>query len=157
MTNLVIDERAYARRPQRAWRRQRRRAQTWSTRKDFCAKRSQWFTAPVPTSIHLISASGGDRLDSFERLKNQWKSETANVSSLSQIILNDAYQQIIGMGPRAIPLILSSLREELDWWFPALRALTGANPVREADLGDLEAMRAAWLEWAVLNGYLRRQ
>jgi hypothetical protein len=89
----------------------------------------------------------------FEKLAAQWREETLNISSDSEIILNDAYQQIIGMGPQAIPEILCALRESLDFWFPALRAIIGADPVDPSQAGNREAMRRAWLDWGSQHGY----
>ena len=54
------------------------------------------------------------------------------------------------MGPRAIPLILKQLESEgdqPDMWFWALRTLTNADPVSEADRGNIVRMANAWLEW----------
>jgi hypothetical protein len=67
-----------------------------------------------------------------------------------------AYQSIIGIGPAAIPLILSQLEsegEEPDHWFWALRALTSADPVKEEDRGDIVRMATAWIEWGRAQGY----
>ena len=58
-----------------------------------------------------------------------------------------AYQQIIGMGKEAIPLILEELQREEDHWFWALKAITGEDPVPGKDWGKIQAMRAAWLAW----------
>jgi len=62
-----------------------------------------------------------------------------------------SYQSIIGMGEEALPLILAQLkseRDEPDQWFWALRAITGANPVRPEDQGNFAKMAQAWLQWA---------
>jgi hypothetical protein len=53
-----------------------------------------------------------------------------------------AYQKIIEMGARAIPLLLSELRERPDHRFIALHAVTGANPVQEQSRGRLKEMAA---------------
>ena len=36
-----------------------------------------------------------------------------------------------------------------------LRAITGIDPVREADRGDYVAMARSWIEWAKMIGYAR--
>ncbi len=66
--------------------------------------------------------------------------------------MHPAYQQIIGMGDRALPLIFKDLRREPDHWFWALQAITGENPVSEQNAGDLEAMTGDWLVWASTHG-----
>ena len=65
--------------------------------------------------------------------------------------MHPAYQQIIGMGTPALPLIFQELQREPDHWFWALGAITGENPVPEEDAGDLDAMTDAWLSWGSTN------
>lgn len=88
----------------------------------------------------------------FENLKERWQNETRHLSSVTQIVLNPAYQQIIGMGPSVLPLILAELVNSPHHWFWALMAITGENPVPEESVGNLRAMREAWLEWSRRRG-----
>ena len=90
---------------------------------------------------------------SFHTLARQWKEATQFVSSVTEMVTDPAYQQIIGMGKAALPLILAELRREPDHWFWALQAITGENPVPLADRGRIQAMTQAWLEWAETHGY----
>jgi hypothetical protein len=90
----------------------------------------------------------------FRALAERWKSETAHQSNVAKRALHPAYQEIIGMGERAVPLLLAELQREPDDWFWALHAITGANPVPPADRGDLRATAEAWLRWAREKGYL---
>lgn len=87
----------------------------------------------------------------FKSLADRWERETKNLSSIDQIVLNHAYQAIIGMGPAVTPFILERLRRKAALWFPALRAITGANPVSNEQRGDIAAMRRAWLDWGRRN------
>jgi hypothetical protein len=57
------------------------------------------------------------------------------------------------MGPSVIPFILRELETNRDHWFPALKALTGVDPVPSSERGKLRAMANAWLEWARGQGY----
>ncbi len=84
----------------------------------------------------------------FSELADQWRTETAFTSSVSEMAMNDAYQKIIGMGKAALPLILRELEREPDHWFWALRAITRENPVPPEDMGDVEKMADAWLRLA---------
>ena len=88
----------------------------------------------------------------------KWQEATADISSLPVIINHAAYKGIIGLGPQALPLIFSEMQKEPDFWFDALRSITGINddedPVRSEDRGDLRAMTIAWLDWADRNGYV---
>lgn len=61
----------------------------------------------------------------FNQQKEQWERETANVSSVTRIILNEAYQRIIGMGPTALPMIFSALKAEGGLWFSCLEIYNG--------------------------------
>jgi hypothetical protein len=83
----------------------------------------------------------------FLKLKNEWLRDTEFLSSIHEIILHPAYLQIIGMGPVAVPLIINELQVYPDYWFWALSAITGVNPVPPDKLGNIEAMTEAWLEW----------
>ena len=47
----------------------------------------------------------------FEQLTAEWKQETAHLSSPKMVAAHRAYQEIIGMGKDAIPLILRDLEE----------------------------------------------
>lgn len=107
-----------------------------------------WFSSRTGADSALIASR-------FETLKDKWAKETANTSSVSEIILNDSYQQIIGMGPDVLPEILQSLEAELAFWFPALKSISGEDPVPVEAAGDLEAMRDAWLKWGRAHGYLQ--
>ncbi len=89
----------------------------------------------------------------FQTLAGQRKQETRHLSLMSDIVLNKAYQQIIGMGKPAIPLLLKALKEQPDHWFWALRSITGENPISPADRGRLPKMAEAWLQWGKEHGY----
>jgi hypothetical protein len=89
----------------------------------------------------------------FCMLVTQWKYDTIWDSSVTQKVLHPSYQQIIGMGPIAVPWILKELRQEPDFWFDALTAITREQPVLVEHAGDMQAMTDDWLEWGRLNGY----
>lgn len=107
---------------------------------------SQW-----AYSIPLVDIELKQRFNSLSR---RWKSETIHFSLIQQMVLHSAYQEIIGLGPQAIPLILNELKKEPDFWFWALRALTGEDPTTKTIRGDLEAMTDAWLSWGRKHAYL---
>lgn len=99
----------------------------------------------------LFEGACVDPAATFNQLVEDWRADRGVTSSTSDILLNRAYQSIIGMGQKAVPLILSQMETEgddPDQWFYALQVLTGANPVREEDEGDFQAMARAWLDWA---------
>ena len=98
-----------------------------------------------------------DTLSKFEKLASEWRESTKYLSSVTSIAMDPSYQQIIGMGDDVVPLLLRELRnqEEPDYWFWALRAITGADPVPAADKGNVCAMADAWTKWGKSRGYLR--
>ena len=88
----------------------------------------------------------------FRELHRQWKEATAFTSSTTEIAMEPAYQQIIGMGREALPLIFAELRRKPDHWFWALKAITGEDPVAPDDRGKIKRMAETWLNWADQHG-----
>jgi len=84
----------------------------------------------------------------FDRLAEQWREDCKHSSFVTDRAMHPAYQQIIGMGRDALPLILEDLQRKPDHWFWALRAITGEDPVPPESKGKLREMTAAWLKWA---------
>jgi hypothetical protein len=66
--------------------------------------------------------------------------------------MHPAYQNIIGLGPRAVPLLLAELKREPCDLFWALTAITGEDPVAPQNRGNLQKMAHAWLEWGAAQG-----
>ena len=90
----------------------------------------------------------------FERLAAEWKRDTGHLSSPDAIAQHNAYQEIIGMGKEAIPMILRDLEKTRAEWFWALRSIAGESPVRPEDRGDVDAMTNAWLAWGRRRQYI---
>ena len=79
----------------------------------------------------------------FFKLKTEWEEDTAFFSSDTDIALHPAYQQIIGMGKKAIPLILSEMKKKRGQWFWALKSITGEDPVPVELRGHIKKMTKA--------------
>jgi hypothetical protein len=90
----------------------------------------------------------------FAGLAETWRDETSLASSATDMILNSAYQRIIGLGPDVVPVILSELRVRPDHWFWALTSITGVNPVPDEAAGNLQLMTNAWLAWGREQGLI---
>ena len=90
----------------------------------------------------------------FAALARLWLIETGGVAVSDRRIMHPAYQQIIGLGPRVIPVVLQELEARPDYLFRALRALTGENPVVDEDAGIMTRMVDAWLNWGRAHGYI---
>ena len=91
---------------------------------------------------------------SFNRLMADWKASRGFSSSARDMCSHPSYLRIIGMGERAVPLILSELRRQPDHWFGALHAITGENPIPDHARGRLDKMAASWVQWGEQNGYI---
>jgi len=90
----------------------------------------------------------------FADLSETWRRETGHLSSITQKALHPAYQRIIGLGSRAVPLILHEMEREPDHWFWALRAITGEDPVPPDDAGHMKRMTDAWLGLGRERGWI---
>jgi hypothetical protein len=99
--------------------------------------------------IPVETASVGKR---FAKLTDRWRVETAALSSVTQKAMHPAYQEIIGLGRDAVPLILRELKRRPDHWFWALRAITGEDPIEPNQCGRVLQMAEAWLRWGREHG-----
>lgn len=90
--------------------------------------------------------------EEFKDCVRHWKRDVALTSSASVMFMHPAYQRIIGMGEKVLPLILAELEREPDHWFWALKAICGVDPVPAEQRGRLRAMTVAWLHWANEQG-----
>jgi hypothetical protein len=119
----------------------------------------------MPSARQLVSAMarmretarGSTGVDGrFVSLAKRWRSETRLVNNVSRRTKHPAYQEIIAMGERAVPLILRDLAENgPSDWFVAITAITGENPITEEMAGDMTLMTEAWLRWGTAMGYLK--
>ena len=89
----------------------------------------------------------------FHRLADRWQAAVAHHSSSSIRNNHPAYQEIIGMGPAVVPLLLADLEKTGRHWFWALKVITGSNPVPAADRGNIATVTQAWLRWGKERGY----
>jgi hypothetical protein len=89
----------------------------------------------------------------FRGLVATWKEETGSKSIVSEKVVHHAYQQIISIGEKAIPLLLRELAVNPDHWFVALRSITGINPVKPEHRGRIKLMAKDWIDWGNKHGY----
>jgi hypothetical protein len=108
----------------------------------------------IPTSMTETKASlWSDALaQRFQSLAKIWRDECAHLSSMREMVLHPAYQQIVGMGSSALPFIFTELERKPDHWFWALRAITQEDPVPPEHRGNVAEMVRAWLRWAERRG-----
>src|SRR5690242_15595747 len=93
----------------------------------------------------------------FELLTETWKndSQIKLSSDPCAVLKNPAYQYIIRMGTKVLPLIFEDYQKEIDHWAPALHMIVGSNPIKKSHAGRPVLMREDWLAWARKNGYLK--
>ncbi|MEB3232093.1 MAG: hypothetical protein VKJ64_13880 [Leptolyngbyaceae bacterium] len=95
--------------------------------------------------------------DDIERIFNNLVQlviqETRSESSTLKIATHPAYQQIIGLGQPAIPLLLRELERKSGRWFWALKAISRIDPVEPSDRGKTRKMIDAWMQWGIEAGY----
>ena len=117
--------------------------------------------ADISKSVAIFGVAESDEADlepavreRFNKLADQWERETVLLSSTSQAIKHPAHREIISMGEPVVPLILERMRETSGHWDYALEDITGANPVKRSDWGNIAAIQESWLEWGEANGLI---
>ena len=89
----------------------------------------------------------------FRELTRAWKAGAQFTSSMTELMMHPAYQQVIGMGPVALPHLIRALRERPDFWFWALQAITGETPLPNPAEHTFQENVDAWLEWGRKHGF----
>jgi hypothetical protein len=83
-----------------------------------------------------------------------WRQETAYLSSGTQITGHPAYQELIALGPAALPFLFRELEQTGDGHMSnALSTITGAYPVPADERGQIRKIAESWLRSARENGY----
>ncbi len=90
---------------------------------------------------------------SFRRLAEEWKSETAPLSSIRLKKEHPAYRRLVAMGEPAIPLILADLARKPSHLFWVLRDITRENPADPGVAKDFGDVIRCWIEWGRAQGY----
>jgi hypothetical protein len=91
----------------------------------------------------------------FTALADQWRRETAMLSSITNKLNHSAYLKIIAMGKPAVGLILEEMGARPAYWFKALESIVGTSPIPKDQPADLETATAAWLAWGKDRGYTK--
>ena len=90
--------------------------------------------------------------EQFDALADEWIAATRLSSSVVETCMHPAYQQIIGLGPDVLPLVLEDVVAGEFHWGWALRALTGHDAA--AGAATLSEARDAWIRWGRDSGNL---
>lgn len=112
----------------------------------FGALEQRIVTSRVPVTTSAIK-------EEFNSLVAEWRATRGHHSRLDRLVLNKAYQAIIGLGPPAIPLLLKEMEQRPSHWDWALKAIAHADPVPREAWGDLDKIAAAWVRWGKDRGF----
>jgi hypothetical protein len=88
----------------------------------------------------------------FDLLVSYWKFTTYCYTKKEKTE-HSTYNTIVMYDKEALPFIFNEMKMRPDWWFDALERITGENPVKEENKGDLRKMTIDWLKWAKENNY----
>jgi hypothetical protein len=109
--------------------------------------------ATVPTKEPVVALLAETLEGRFRRLESLWTAETGHLSSTTKIVNHPAFQEILTLGPKVIPLMLRDLEARPRLWVWALPRITGVDPIPESDAGNIAKMSQTWLQWAKEKGY----
>jgi hypothetical protein len=87
----------------------------------------------------------------------RWKADTIHLSSITKMLAHPSYLRIIGLARHfqnfeVERALLQELETEPDYWFDALAAITGEDPVQEEH--DFDEAVNAWLQWGRSKGII---
>src|SRR5438046_8485732 len=101
-----------------------------------------------------VTPTAQDMEQRVVHLLERWREQTAYLSSSTRITAHPAYQELIALGPAALPSLFHDLEQTCDGHLSkALTAITGAHPVPDEDRGNIRKVADAWLRWAAENGH----
>lgn len=108
------------------------------------------FDTPAVPSIADVDQALREK---FNRLAAEWRADTDHHSAVPIVYLHDSYQDILGMGPQVLCLILEDLRATEARWLWALRHIAGRD-VADGCESYADAV-AAWIEWGIGERLIR--
>jgi hypothetical protein len=83
----------------------------------------------------------------FDNFYEKWHEETKYLSSPTMMFENRYYKKIISLGMVVVPVIINKLKETPCHLFFALYKITGINPARPENRGNIEKMSNDWIAW----------
>ena len=87
----------------------------------------------IRSTVRRVAWNNASDLEGkFNELVDQWRRDTRVSSSSTYICMHESYQQIIGLGERAVPLILKEMLAGHLHWSWALTAITRQNTAAHA-------------------------
>lgn len=108
----------------------------------------------ISTSSYLREKHVDDLKDYFESLRNLWFEETKYSSNIFLTANHPANLTLVKLGYQIIPFIIEDLKNNSSHWFITLSQITGINPIKSENRGNIEQMKNDWIEWAKENNYI---
>jgi hypothetical protein len=87
----------------------------------------------------------------FEALAQIWKRHIRGKSIVNYS--HFAYFQILSMGRSVVPFLLREIANGTGTWYVALQYIVNETAESPEMRGNPTAVRQAWLEWGMRNGY----
>jgi hypothetical protein len=96
------------------------------------------------------------RRQHFEDASDSLIADTTWTSALSEITTHPKFLDIVSGGDVALKEILQRMKkgETHLQWFPALKRISGDDPVPPEARGKIPLMTEAWLRWGEQKGFL---
>jgi hypothetical protein len=96
----------------------------------------------------ILDPKKADALEeTLHQLAEEWKSDTAPLSSIRREKDHPAYRKLVAMGESAIPLILTDLARKPSHLFWVLRDITKRNPADPNAAESFLDIMDSWIEW----------
>lgn len=83
----------------------------------------------------------------FEELATELENDCMFVSSPNQVVSHASYREIVGMGGKIIPLLIKRLDNQPTLWLLALQDITGLNPIKRQNRGNIPMVINDWKNW----------
>lgn len=88
-----------------------------------------------------------DYSDRFQQHVRRWRFDTMFTSSVEKAISHPSFREIVSMGEKVVPLIISEISSRPDMLMIALQLITGENPVQDRHRGQMTEMASDWIDW----------
>jgi hypothetical protein len=112
-------------------------------------------TTPFAGNIRMLEerpAIDAELERRFSDLAREWERDTGHLSTMTDILLHPSHFAIVGLGQRALPLILRELGKRDGHWFTALAAIAGESVA--TDQMTYDQAIDTWLAWGRAKGHL---
>lgn len=120
---------------------------------DLLTKQEASLQSTRNNELKLNGEINSELAEKFYSLASQWQNDVEGMSSTAQMSQHPAYQEIISMGTKVVPLLLRELKHNPIYWLLALSEITGENPIKPEQRGRVKQMAEAWIEWGKNQGY----